>query len=69
MNRQPVSSSNIASIGYDANSQTLEIEFLNGGVYQYFDVPQHVYDELMNADSHGQYLAQNIKGAYRYSKV
>jgi hypothetical protein len=69
MNRQPVSSSNIASIGYDAGSQTLEIEFLNGGVYQYFDVPQHVYEELMNASSHGQYLARVIKGAYRYSKV
>lgn len=69
MNRQPVTSSNIASIGYDVDSQTLEIEFLNGGVYQYFDVPQHVHDELMNAGSHGQYLAQNIKGAYRYSKV
>jgi hypothetical protein len=69
MNRQPVSSSNIASIGYDLESQTLEIEFLNGGVYQYFDVPQHVYEELMSASSHGQYLASNIKGAYRYSKV
>jgi len=69
MNRKPVSSSNIASIGYDVDSQTLEIEFLNGGVYQYFDVPQHVYEELMSAGSHGQYLARNIKGAYRYSKV
>ncbi|QNS41792.1 KTSC domain-containing protein [Chryseobacterium manosquense] len=69
MNRQAVTSSNIASIGYDADSQTLEIEFLNGGVYQYFDVPQHIYDGIMSADSHGQYLAQNIKGAYRYSKV
>lgn len=69
MNRQPVTSSNIASIGYDADSQTLEIEFLNGGVYQYFDVPQHVHQELMNASSHGQYLAQNIKGVYRFSKV
>tara|TARA_R110000850_G_scaffold50499_5_gene123851 strand:+ start:994 stop:1203 length:210 start_codon:yes stop_codon:yes gene_type:complete len=69
MNRQSVSSSNIASIGYDAGSQTLEIEFLNGGVYQYFDVPPYVHEELMNASSHGQYLAQNIKGAYRYSKV
>jgi hypothetical protein len=69
MNRQPVTSSNIASIGYDVDSQTLEIEFLNGGVYQYFDVPQHVHQELMNASSHGQYLAQNIKGAYRFSKV
>lgn len=69
MNRQSVTSSNIASIGYDTSSQTLEIEFLNGSVYQYFDVPQHVYNGLMSADSHGQYLAQNIKGVYRYSKV
>ncbi len=69
MNRQFVTSSNIASIGYDADSQTLEIEFLNGGIYQYFDVPDYVYDELMTAGSHGQYLAQNIKGVYRYSKI
>lgn len=69
MNRQTVSSSTIASIGYDVNSQTLEIEFLNGGVYQYFELPQHLYYELMGASSHGQYLNQNIKGIYRYSKV
>ena len=31
MNREPVSSSNIASIGYDVSSETLEIEFHNGG--------------------------------------
>lgn len=69
MNRQHVESSNIESIGYDSNSQTLEIEFLNGSIYQYFDVPQHIYDELISADSHGKYLAANIKGYYRYSKV
>jgi len=69
MKRQAVTSSNIGTIGYDVGSQTLEIEFLNGGVYQYFDVPKHVYDDLMGASSHGQYLAQNIKGHYRYSKV
>lgn len=69
MERQNVSSSNIASIGYDDNSQTLEIEFLNATVYQYFDVPNNVYSDLMSANSHGQYLAQNIKGIYRYTKV
>lgn len=69
MKRQSVTSSNIASIGYDEASQTLEIEFLNGGVYQYFDVPKRVYEDMMSAGSHGQYLAQDIKGAYRYSKV
>jgi hypothetical protein len=69
MNRNHVESSNIESIGYDSNSQTLEIEFLNGSIYQYFDVPQHIYEELIDADSHGKYLAANIKGHYRYSKV
>jgi hypothetical protein len=69
MRRQSVTSSNIASIGYDERSQTLEVEFLNGGVYQYFDVPSHVYNGMMSASSHGQYLAQNIKGHYRFSKV
>lgn len=67
--RTNVSSSNIASVGYDVNSLTLEIEFLNGGAYQYFDVPEYIYEGLMNASSHGQYLAQNIKGVYRYSKI
>lgn len=38
MKRIPVSSSNLASVGYDEISQALEIEFLHGGVYQYFGV-------------------------------
>jgi len=69
MRKEHVESSNIESIGYDSKSQTLEIEFLNGSIYQYFDVPQHIYDGLMGADSHGKYLAAIIKGHYRYSKV
>lgn len=70
MNRQSVESSNLASIGYDAENEILEIEFNHGGVYQYFDVPENVYKELMNADSHGQYFDRNIKKAgYDYRKI
>lgn len=69
MDMQPVSSSNITSVGYDEDSATLQVEFLNGGFYQYFDVPQNVYLGLLNADSVGAYLAAHIKGHYRYSKV
>lgn len=69
MERTPVSSSNIASIGYDENSSTLEIEFHNGSVYQYFDVSQQVYDQFRHASSLGAFLASNIKGAFRYSRV
>lgn len=69
MQRQPVTSSNVESVGYDEQTETLEIAFNNGGVYQYFDVPQRVFDELLSAGSIGGYLAAHIKGVYRYSKV
>lgn len=64
MTRKSVESSNIASIGYDAENEILEIEFNHGGVYQYFDVPENVYKELMNADSHGKYFNAYIKDNY-----
>ena len=69
MERDTVSSSNIDSIGYDEESQTLEVEFKNGTLYQYFDVPEHIFNGLIGADSIGGYLAANIKGNYRYSRV
>lgn len=70
MNRKPVHSSNISSIGYDSESQTLEIEFHNGGgVYQYFDVPESRYNGLMFASSHGSYFHHNIKDKYRWRKI
>jgi len=69
MNRIPVSSSNVATVGYDSETQTLEIEFNNGGVYQYFDVSQDIYEALISADSVGKFLNANIKGYYRYARV
>lgn len=70
MKRQSVESSNLASVGYDAENEILEVQFKHGGVYQYFDVPENVYEELMNADSHGQYFDRNIKKAgYEFQKM
>lgn len=69
MNRIPVSSSNVAAVGYDQTTLTLEVEFHSGSVYQYFDVPAPVYQGLMSAGSVGIYLSQNIKNSYRYSKL
>lgn len=69
MDRQGVDASGIASIGYDESTATLEVEFLKGGLYQYYDVPEHVYNEFMSAGSHRSYLASNIKGTYSYSRV
>lgn len=69
MNRTPVSSSNVISIGYDSATMTLEVEYKDSSVYQYFDVPESVYQDLMLASSVGQYMHSNIKGNYRYAKV
>jgi hypothetical protein len=59
MNRQPVSSSNLASIGYDPQSEKLEVEFINQTIYEYYNVPQVIYDQLMAASSHGVYFNAN----------
>ena len=67
MNRTPVSSSNIASVGYE--NGVLEIAFVDGGVYQYFDVPERVYLGLMSAYSKGRYFHDNIKDRYRFVQV
>ncbi|NOU46937.1 MAG: KTSC domain-containing protein [Bacteroidales bacterium] len=68
MERTPVSSSTIASVGYDAEKQILEIEFQHGAIYQYFDVPQEVYNGLMNAGSIASYFMNEIKTKFEYEQ-
>jgi hypothetical protein len=70
MERISVQSSNLASVGYDLESATLEIEFVNGGVYQYFGVSDSVYYDLMNAPSKGRFFDQFVKkGGYSWSRI
>jgi hypothetical protein len=69
MNRISVSSSNVRSVGYDQATSTLEVEFHDGGVYQYRNVPASEYSGLMGASSKGSYLASHIKGRYTPTKI
>ena len=69
MQREPVQSSNIRSVGYDLDEQLLEIEFENGKIYQYFAVPADLYDRLMKAPSKGRILNAHIKDHFRCSQV
>jgi hypothetical protein len=64
-----VKSSNIAPVGYDLMSSTLEIEFKGGAVYRYADVPYHKYESLMLADSKGTYFKQCIREYFTTTKV
>lgn len=69
MNRQPVESSQIASIGYDAATNTLEIDFKRGGVYQYSGFPAAEWARFKGAESTGSFFYRNIKGKYPFKKI
>ncbi len=69
MDRRSVSSSNIRAIGYDAESNVLEIEFHSGWTYHYFEVPSGRYQSLMDATSKGSFFNREIKGKYSYERI
>ncbi|MBX8465825.1 MULTISPECIES: KTSC domain-containing protein [unclassified Deinococcus] len=69
MHHVPVSSSNLASVGYDALTQTLEVAFQNGSLYSYAGVPAAVHQDLMSASSHGTYFSANIRNKYPTRKL
>ena len=69
MERQPVTSSNLAEVGYDPELETLEVQFRHGSVYQYFNVPAFMYERLMSADSLGRFFNAEIKGHYPEAKI
>ena len=69
MPKQGVASTNLASVGYDKETQTLEVEFLNGRVYQYYGVPDDMHGQLMRAPSKVQFFNAHIRDSYPFSRV
>lgn len=69
MERTAVRSREIAIIGHDGRSRTLEIAFRSGGVYHYSGVSEEVHQALLKAPSQGIYFSQNIKEKYPYQKI
>lgn len=69
MERQPVESSQIASVGYDPEKSILEIEFKGGGVYQYFDVLPETHNALVGAQSVGRYFGMQVRGKFKFKKL
>lgn len=64
MKKTNVDSSMLSSVGYDEEKQILEAEFTSGKVYQYYDVPKDVFEELMQARSVGGYFRGSVLGCY-----
>jgi non-canonical purine NTP pyrophosphatase (RdgB/HAM1 family) len=69
MQRLPVESSDIVSIGYDPKERVLEIEFKQDRIYQYLEVEPDVYERFTRADSYGEFFYAFINKHYRYRRI
>ena len=69
MERRPINSAMLVSIGYDNRTQILEAEFQSGHLYQYYDIDENIYQGLLNAKSYGNYMNQHIIDTYEYEEV
>ena len=67
--RENVVSTNLHSVGYDEQTQTLEVQFMGGSVYQYYGVPANTHGQLMQAPSKGQFFNTYIRRSYPFSRV
>jgi hypothetical protein len=69
MFREPVVSTSIVSIGFDADNAMLEVEFVTGSVYRYRNVEEDVFERLLDAPSKGTFFNENIRDAYLCERV
>ena len=69
MKRQNVKSSNVRSIGYYEELKILEVEFMSNDVYQYLEVPENIFVEVMTAPSIGSAIHKILRGTFKFKKV
>lgn len=69
MQRQKVESSDIVEVGYDSDVKILEVMFYGGRTYQYANIPENVYSELISAESIGGYFNTHIRDQYPHAKI
>jgi hypothetical protein len=69
MERITITAAELISIGYDSTSQTLEVEFDTGHVYQYLNVPEKTYLDLLETDLQRRYFHKFIIYGYPYRRM
>jgi hypothetical protein len=69
LERQPVKSRILRSVGYDESTKNLEIEFQSDLVYQYAGVPPKVFRELMHSEEIGKYFTDKVRNRFRTKQI
>jgi hypothetical protein len=69
LERTPVKSRILQSVGYDESAKILEIEFHTGLVYQYSGVPPKVYADLMHSEEIGKFFSEKVRPKFHTKPV
>ena len=59
----------VRAVGYDAGSGTLEVRFRHGGLYDYLDVPPHIYPAMLDSAHPWTEWGEHIKSTYDYRRL
>jgi len=65
----PVDSTLLLSVLYISEQQCLRLKLRSGEVYDYFAVPERIYQALLAADSKGRYFNHHIRNVYRSQRI
>ncbi|MHA6668333.1 KTSC domain-containing protein [Homoserinimonas sp. A447] len=69
MHLDPIDSDALDGVSYDAASRTLTVKFESGGVYEYFDVEQSLFDELQRSQPHPWSVVGDTVKAHRFRRL
>jgi hypothetical protein len=58
----------IRRFDYDADHQRLDVEFVTGRRYSYYEVPERIVDEMRAAFSKGSYFNRRIRDHFRFTR-
>jgi lysyl-tRNA synthetase class 2 len=64
-----VSSSNLNRAIYNSSENHLSIEFNNGSIYEYENVPLEIFENFKKSESQGKFFNSNISRTYKYKKI
>ena len=64
-----INSSRISSVDYNESTEVLIVEFVSGGKYKYFSVPEIIYNGLVKSSSPGNFFDSSIKKNYNFKKI
>jgi hypothetical protein len=67
--RKRINSGTLRSVGYDARTRVLEIEFTNGAVIQYTGVGEDLHRGLVNSAVAASYFRDRIEEDFPSKRV